>query len=91
MFKGKIGGLDRAMETVLPLLSNLRRDALKAVLVAEDEVSTSQRLGWVFEKLGFKKLAAVVFDWLPGSLPIVPLVLGSGWEPTGAKRKRRKP
>ena len=80
----KIGGLDRAMETVLPLLSNLRRDALKAVLVAEDEVSTSQRLGWVFEKLRFKKLAAVVFDWLPGSLPIVPLVLGSGREGDGA-------
>jgi len=28
--------------------------------------------------LGFEKLAAVVFDWLPGSLPVVPLALGSG-------------
>lgn len=80
----KIGGLERAMETMLPMLSRLRRDVLKAMLVAENEVSTSQRLGWVFEKLGFEKLAAVVFDWLPGSLPVVPLVLGSGREGDGA-------
>lgn len=79
----KIGGLDRAMETMRPLLSNLRRDVLQAVLVAEDEVSTSQRLGWVFEKLGFEKLAAVVFDWLPKSLPVVPLALGRGREGDG--------
>jgi hypothetical protein len=84
----KIGGLDRAMETMLPLLSNLRSDVLKAVLVAEDEVSTSQRLGWVFEKLGFEKLAAVVFDWLPKSLPVVPLVLGSGFGGGGAVIKK---
>ena len=80
----KIGGLERAMETILPMLPAMKRDVLKAVLVAEDEVSTSQRLGWVFEKLGFEKLAAVVFDWLPGSLPVVPLVLGSGREGDGA-------
>lgn len=80
----KIGGLERAMETMLPMLPAMKRDVLKAVLVAEDEVSTSQRLGWIFEKLGFEKLAAVVFDWLPGSLPVVPLVLGSGREGDGA-------
>ena len=84
----KIGGLDRAMETMLPLLSNLRSDVLKAVLVAEDEVSTSQRLGWVFEKMGFEKLAAVVFDWLPKSLPVVPVVLGSGFGGWGAVIKK---
>ena len=84
----KIGGLDRAMETMLPMLSSLRRDVLKAALVAENEVSTSQRLGWVFEKLGFEKLAAVVFDWLPKSLPVVPLVLGSGSGGGGAVIKK---
>jgi hypothetical protein len=74
----KIGGIERVMETMVPLLPAMKRDVLRAVLVTEDEVSTSQRLGLVFEKLGFEKLADVVFDWLPKALPVVPLRLGSG-------------
>lgn len=74
----KIGGIERAMETILPLLPSMKRGVLRAVLLAEDEVSTSQRLGLVFEKMGFDKLADVVFEWLPRNLPIVPLRLGIG-------------
>lgn len=45
----KIGGLEQAMETMLPMLPTIKRDVLKAVLVAEESneanLTTIERLG----------------------------------------------
>jgi hypothetical protein len=68
-----IGGIERAAETIAPLLSSLRARELKRVLVAEDEPAIAQRLGFVVEAGGAKKLAQVIYDWLPEKLVTIPL------------------
>jgi len=68
-----IGGIERAAETITPLLAVLRGRELKRVLEAEDEPTTAQRLGFVVEAGGAKKLAEVIYDWLPDKLTTVPL------------------
>src|ERR1051326_8735601 len=40
-----IGGIERAAETIQPLLPRLRPRELKSVLEAENEIATTQRLG----------------------------------------------
>ena len=71
-----IGGIERAAETISPLLPVLRVRELKRVLEAENEPATAQRLGFVIEAGGAKKLAQVVYDWLPDKLVTVPLLKG---------------
>jgi hypothetical protein len=68
-----IGGIERAAETIAPLLPALRARELKRVLEAEDEPAIAQRLGFVVEAGGAKKLAQVIYDWLPDKLVAVPL------------------
>jgi len=51
----------------------LRARELKRVLAAEDEPASAQRLGFVLEAGGAKKLAQVIDDWLPDKLVAVPL------------------
>lgn len=68
-----IGGIERAAETIRPLVRLLSVRKLNRVLVAEDETAVAQRLGFVFEAIGSSKLAQVVFDWLPARPPVVPL------------------
>ena len=68
-----IGGIERAAETIAPLLPELRVRELKRVLDAENEPAIAQRLGFVIEAGGAKKLAKVVHDWLPTPLALVPL------------------
>jgi hypothetical protein len=68
-----IGGIERAAETIGPLLPVLRARELKRVLEAENEPAVAQRLGFVIEAGGGKKLAQVVYDWLPDKLVTVPL------------------
>ena len=62
----RIGGIGRAVETLRPLLSQIRRPELNAVLDAEDETTTAQRLGFILEKAGQSKLADLVAAWLSG-------------------------
>jgi hypothetical protein len=76
----RIGGIGRAMETLVPLLPLMRIPEMKRVLEAENETSTAQRLGYMIERSGNSKLARVVHEWLPSNMPLVPLVL------TAAKR-----
>ena len=47
-----------------------------AGLKIEDETATAQRLGFVLEKLGAKKLTTVIHEWLPSPLVSVPFVPG---------------
>jgi hypothetical protein len=68
-----IGGIDRAAETISPLLPLLRARELKRVLDAENETATAQRLGFILEAVGAQRLARVVHDWLPTKLALVPL------------------
>jgi hypothetical protein len=68
-----IGGIERAAETIGPLLPVLRARELKRVLEAENEPAIAQRLGFVIETAGAIKLAQVIYDWLPDKLVTVPL------------------
>ena len=68
-----IGGIGRAAETIVPLLPRMRVSKLKRVLAAENEPATAQRLGFVIEAAGSKKLAQVVHDWLPDKLATIRL------------------
>jgi len=75
-----IGGIERAAETIRPLLPVLRARELNRVLDAENEPAVAQRLGFVVEASGDKSLAKVVRDWLPDKLTPVTL------SPTKGKR-----
>jgi hypothetical protein len=68
-----IGGIERAAETIAPLLPSLQARELKLVLAAEDEPASAQRLGFVVEAGGAGKLAQIIYDWLPDKLEVVPL------------------
>lgn len=70
-----IGGIERAAETIRPLLPLLRARELKRVLDAENETAVAQRLGFVIEACRNKPLAKVVRDWLPDELTPVRLSL----------------
>jgi hypothetical protein len=69
----RIGGIERAAETIVPLLPVMGTRELKRVLEAENECATAQRLGFVIEACGAKKLAQAIYDWLPDKLVTVPL------------------
>lgn len=73
-----IGGIERAAETIRPLLPLLRIRELKRVLDAENETVVVQRLGFVIEALGNKPLAQSIRDWLPNELTIVTLTPAKG-------------
>jgi hypothetical protein len=83
-----IGGIERAAETIRPLLSLMRSRELKRVLDVENEPAVAQRLGFVIEACRNKSLAKVVRDWLPDELTPVALVPGKGKRDTLALIKR---
>jgi hypothetical protein len=72
-YAASIGGIERAAETIRPLLPKLRANELKRVLQAEDETAVAQRLGFVVQSAREKKLAQVIYDWLPEKLTAIPL------------------
>jgi hypothetical protein len=69
----RIGGIDRAAETIALLLPKLQARELKRVLNAENAPTIAQRLGFVFEVKGAKRLADAVYSWLPDKLKAVSL------------------
>jgi hypothetical protein len=58
-YAASIGGIERATETIVPILPVMRARELKRVLEAENEPAIAQRLGFVIEAGGAKKLAKV--------------------------------
>jgi hypothetical protein len=60
-----IGGIERAAETIVPLLTIMRARELKRVLAAENEPAVARRLGFVMETAGAEKLARVIHDGFP--------------------------
>ncbi|MDI1251116.1 MAG: type IV toxin-antitoxin system AbiEi family antitoxin [Lacunisphaera sp.] len=77
----RIGGIGRAVETLRPLLPLIRGAELRAVLDAENEKATAQRLGYVLEKTGNEKLATVIDGWLPAIRPVLPLATTAASSP----------
>jgi hypothetical protein len=69
----RLGGFERAMETLAPLIPLIRVPDLKAVLKSEGEVAMAQRMGYVFDIAGKAELADVVERWLPPHLDLIPL------------------
>lgn len=72
-YSGRLGGIERTVETLGPIIPLIRVSDLKAVLNSEDEVSTTQRLGYLLETAGNSELADVVQGWLPTGLDLIPL------------------
>ncbi len=72
-YAARLGGIERAVETLAPLIWLVRVTDLKAVLKTEGEVATAQRLGYVLETVGKTELADVVQRWLPSRLELIPL------------------
>jgi hypothetical protein len=72
-YASRIGGIGRAVETLTPLLPLMNETELKRMLEAENEPATAQRLGYIIETVGNKKMADVIHDWLPSQLALVPL------------------
>lgn len=70
----KIGGIERAAETIAPMLNQVTSRNLMQALKAEAEVASVQRLGYVLESLGAAKLAKTVRKWLPENSKAIPLV-----------------
>jgi hypothetical protein len=72
-YASRVGGIDRAAETIAPLLPKLRVRELKQVLNVENATTIAQRLGFVLEAKGAKKLADAIYNWLPDKLITIPL------------------
>lgn len=72
-YAARMGGIDRVAETIAPLLPKLRVRELMRVLDAENAPTIAQRLGFVLEAIGAKKLADAVYNWLPDKLVTIPL------------------
>ncbi len=75
-YSGRIGGFDRAAETIQPLLSQLRAAELKKALDAEGEPALAQRLGYILESANKTSLVPTVLRWLPSAPPWAPLEPG---------------
>ncbi len=69
----RVGGVSRAAETIAPFLGRLRRSELARVLDVDTDIPTAQRLGYVIETLGERKLADTVRAYLPRTLSPVAL------------------
>ncbi len=68
-----IGGIERAAETISPMLRLIKAKELRSVLDAEGEIATAQRLGFVLETLGATVLSKTIKDWLPKVIQMVPI------------------
>lgn len=75
-YAGSIGGIERAAETIQPMIPLMRIRELREMLDAEKELASAQRLGHIFISAGANKLAQVIADWLPKYKKNVPLALG---------------
>ena len=70
----RIGGIERAAETLSPLPPLMWIAEMKHALVVENETITSQRLGHILDRTGNAKLAEAIREWLPSQIPLTPLV-----------------
>jgi len=69
----RVGGIERAMETIEPLLRRLDRRRLLDALKMQNDLRTLQRFGFILDILKFHKLSAAIRRQLPVQLTIVAL------------------
>jgi len=72
-YASRMGGMARANETLASLVPLMRTATLRDALDAERNVRSAQRLGYLLDRAGADRLAAVVQDWLPARLSWCPL------------------
>ena len=72
-YVSRTGGIGRATEMIMPLLPRFRTTALRNALNAEDTPAVAQRLGYLIETAGHKRLAQMIHQWLPSGIVRVPL------------------
>jgi hypothetical protein len=84
----RLGGIERAVETLTPLLPLIRVPDLRKLLEVEDETATAQRFGYVLEAAGMTRLAEIVHGWLPSRLALVPLIASKSDRTTGSMVER---
>lgn len=72
-YASRIGGMERALETLTPLLPLFRASELKRALDAENDVAVAQRFGYLIETAGHHRWARIVRHWLPPRLVRLPL------------------
>lgn len=75
-YANSIGGFERAIETILPLIPLMRARPLRETLEAEGELASAQRLGYILTQADATNLAEIIADWLPKYKKNVPLALG---------------
>jgi hypothetical protein len=68
-YSSRLGGLPRAWDTISPLLPKITVPDLRSSLAAENEPALAQRLGYLLEQSGDRRLSPVVSRWLPSSAP----------------------
>lgn len=73
----RIGGIERAAETLQPLLAQLKPAHLASALAHGAETPTLQRFGFLLAAFGHKRLADAVHARLPSALRPVPLRVGT--------------
>ena len=72
-YASSIGGIDRAADTIRPMMDRLNDRKLAEVLRTEKLPTTAQRLGFVLDALGARSLLGTIRDWLPAELKPVSL------------------
>jgi hypothetical protein len=77
-YASSIGGFDRAVETLMPIVPLMRADRLREAMKAENAPGMAQRLGFLFETAGNVKLANIIHKWIPRSRRLVPLTGSAG-------------
>jgi hypothetical protein len=73
-YASRIGGMERAAETIIPLLPLIKVPELRRALDAKNEPALGQRLGYILETADHEKLSLSVEDWLPAHPLWTPLV-----------------
>jgi len=61
---GTSGCLNKIADAILKLTEKFTEEDLRNALIKEGRASTAQRLGFLLECLGYKKLALVIETWL---------------------------
>lgn len=80
-YASAIGGIERAAETITPMLTLIKVKRLRSVLDVEGEIATAQRLGFILEALGATVLAKTIRVWLPNAVQMVPISTHLGSDP----------
>lgn len=65
-YASRLGGIERAIETIVPMLHHFKRSHLADALHAGAETTCAQRLGFILEQAGAVELAHVVEKHLGG-------------------------